>query len=82
VNGEKRTTLAILMIAVLALILAGVFEPRMDVEAKASERPQYVLEDVSGWLLRFAAWVPAEATSEHPDCHSNTAQGATRWGLL
>jgi hypothetical protein len=82
VNSEKRTTLAILTIAVLSLILAGVFEPRMGVEAKASEQPQYVLEDVSSWLLRFAAWLPAEAPPQHAACRPHAAaQSVTPWGL-
>jgi len=82
VNGEKRTTLAILTIAVLSLILAGVFEPRMGVEAKAREHSPYVIEDISSWLFRFAAWLPAEAPPGHPDCRPNVAQPAPWWGLL
>lgn len=81
-NSEKRTTLAILAIAVLSLILAGVFEPRMGVEAKASDQPQYVLEDVSSWLLRFAAWLPAEAPPDHANCRANPAQVVAPWGLF
>lgn len=81
-NGENRTTLAILMMAVLSLILAGVFAPRIGVEAKAREQSQYVLEDLSSWLLRFAASVPADAPSEHPDFRPNAAQGAASWGLF
>jgi hypothetical protein len=82
VNSEKRTTLAILTIAVLSLILAGVFEPRMGVAAKASEPPQYAIEDVSSWLLRFAAWLPAEIPPQHAACRpSAAAQGVTPWGL-
>jgi hypothetical protein len=78
VNSENRTTLAILILAMLSLILAGVFEPRTGVEARALEQSQqYVLEDLSSWLFRFAALVPAGAPSGHPDCRPNTAQGAT-----
>jgi hypothetical protein len=82
VNGEKRTTLTILMIAVLSLILAGVFEPRVGVEAKAPQQSEYVPGDLSSWLLRFAAWLPADAPSEPPGCGPDAAQGATSWGLL
>jgi hypothetical protein len=81
VNGEKRTTLAVLMLAVVSLILAGVFEPRIEVEAKAGQESQYVLEDLSTWLFRFAAWLPADAPSGPPQCNPIAVQ--TRpWGLL
>jgi hypothetical protein len=54
----------------------------MGVEAKASEPPQYAIEDVSSWLLRFAAWLPAEIPPQHAACRpSAAAQGATPWGL-
>jgi hypothetical protein len=46
------------LIAVLALILAGVFSPQTEVEAKAQDQSRYVFQDVSGWLLRLAAWSP------------------------
>jgi hypothetical protein len=82
VNGEKRTNLAILMIAVVSLILATVFEPRIGVEAKARQESQYILEDVSGWLLRLAALAPIDATADHPDCHHESPQASVSWGLL
>ena len=72
-NGENRTSLAILVIAVVSLILAGVFSPQTGVEAKANERPAYSLEDVSIWLLRLAAWAPAEG-AEQPKAGAEVAQ--------
>jgi hypothetical protein len=81
VNGEKRTTVAVLMLAVLSLILAGVCEPRIEVEAKARQQSQYVIEDLSTWLLRFATWVPADAPAGPPECNRNAVQ-STAWGLL
>jgi hypothetical protein len=68
VSGEKRTSLAILAIAVMCLILAGVFAPRISAEANSNAPSQYVSEDVSTWLLRLAAWAPAEVELEHPAC--------------
>jgi hypothetical protein len=82
VNGDKRTTLAILMIAVVSLIVANVFEPRNGVEAKARQESQYILEDVSGWLLRLAALAPVDAPSDYPDCHHESPQASTSRGLL
>jgi hypothetical protein len=81
VNGEKRTTLAVLMLAVVSLILAGVFKPRIEVEAKGAQESRYVLEDPSAWLLRFAAWLPADAPSGPPDCNPNAVH-STAWGPL
>jgi hypothetical protein len=82
VNGEKRTTLAVLMLAILSLILAGVFEPRVGVEAKAREQSEYVLPDVSSWLLRFAAWLPADVPPEHPECGPDAVQSTTPLGVF
>lgn len=78
-TGENRTSLAILAIAVLSLILAGVFAPQMGVEAKASEQAEYAFEDVPSWLFRLAALVPAPP--EHPECHPKAARFSA-WGLL
>jgi hypothetical protein len=82
VNGENRTTLAILTIAVLSLILAGVFEPRMAAEANAQQQTQYVVEDVSGWLFRLASWLPSD-TQPVPatKCFPNAAPGISSWSL-
>jgi hypothetical protein len=61
-----------LAIAVLCLILAGVFAPRSSVEAKAIVAPEYAIEEVSGWLFRLAAWTPTEVQLEHPSCGAAT----------
>ena len=45
------------MIAVAALILAGVFAPQTGAEAKADTPSVHVLDDVSIWLLRALPWL-------------------------
>jgi hypothetical protein len=82
VKGEKRTTLAILMLAVASLILASVFEPRIGVEAKARQESQYILEDVSSWLLRLAALTPVDAPAEQPACRHGAPQARASLELL
>ena len=80
-NGEKRTSLIVLAIAVLSIILAGVFEPRIGAQAKANDPTPYTIESVSDWLFRFAAWLPGEEPAGHPNCPSS-AQPAPGWGIL
>lgn len=70
-----------LAIAVLCLILAGVFAPRIGVEAKANSQTQFVIEDVSNWLLHLATWMPTEVQLEHPAC-AETARTVALWGYL
>jgi hypothetical protein len=63
------------MIAVVALILAGVFAPQTGAEAKADKPSVHVLDDVSIWLLRVASWAPAGA-AEQPEAYPQATQPA------
>ncbi len=80
VNGENRTSMAMLAIAVVCLILASVFSPQIGAEAKTDTPAAYSIEDVSGWLFRLASWLPAEGVPEHARC-SEAVPPAGFWEL-
>ena len=80
-DGENRTSWTMLAVAVLCLILAGIFAPRSSVEAKVSVPSQYGIEDVSGWLFRLAAWAPTEVELEHAAC-DKPAHAVGFWDYL
>lgn len=72
--------MTMLAIALLCLILAGVFAPQVGVEAKTNAPASYSIEDVSSWLFRLAAWLPAEGSAEHANC-SQPAPTVGFWEL-
>lgn len=63
----------ILVMALLSLLVAGVFSPRIAVEANTQAQSEYVRQSeyvsgdsVSGWLLRLAASAPDQRKSAQP----------------
>jgi hypothetical protein len=80
VNGEQRTSLVVLAIAVLCLMAASAFAPQIGAQAKAVAEPPFVIEDVPAWLFRLVAWAP-EPVAEHAAC-AEAAPTPSFWEFL